>query len=148
MTNEIFGSNDEREKALLDKIEDLLDSRWDLILDLFTDHLEEINLKLEMIIRQGPLPELADVKPYKLETLRICLTPGERLALDATVHGRTDEEIAGNIDSSEDEVKNTIYGLLKKLSAADRTQLAISALIHNMKYEEMPLDGKMPDDND
>ena len=144
MANEIFGGNDEREKALLDKFKELLDLRCDLIIDIITDRLEEINDKLDTIAGQNSKPEPAVAKSKKRAILRIRLSPMETFVLDMLALNMTDKEIAAAIDSSGDGVKNVIVRILKKLEAANRAYFeGNTAMLHAVKYEEMPDD----DDN-
>ncbi len=56
------------------------------------------------------------------------LTPRERKVLAVLAEGRTNKEIAGEINYSVGTVKNIVQSIIDKLGAADRTQAAVIAV--------------------
>lgn len=67
---------------------------------------------------------------------RSTLTQRETEVLMGIVRGRTNKEIAGELDVSEDTVKYHVKSILGKLGVSDRTQAATAALLRGIIHPQ------------
>ena len=69
------------------------------------------------------------------------LTLRERQVVTLIAQGRSNKEIAGELQVSYSTVKNHVSSVLEKLGLTDRTQLAVYAMDHAFPVGEIRLEG-------